>query len=265
MDNAKRSPGQIVTFYSYKGGTGRSMALANIAWLLARVEAKSDAPPPRILAIDWDFEAPGLHRYFRPYLSDEAERGFDAAPGCLDIFVALNERQSEYGPRDFVANRRRARAALEAVDFDAYLLRTSLPGLSFIKAGRFDENYQHRVSEFRWETFFKATVGLFNGFADFLRDRYDWVLVDSRTGITDTSGICTVLLPDRLVVVFTPNQQSLTGIENLVRKAVAYRKESPDGRPLTVFPLPSRIEMARPKLLEAWRYGTGTDSSASAG
>lgn len=27
--------GRVVTFYSYKGGTGRTMALANIAWILA--------------------------------------------------------------------------------------------------------------------------------------------------------------------------------------------------------------------------------------
>ncbi len=27
--------GQIVTFYSFKGGTGRTMALANVAWILA--------------------------------------------------------------------------------------------------------------------------------------------------------------------------------------------------------------------------------------
>ena len=27
--------GTIITFYSYKGGTGRSMGLANIAWILA--------------------------------------------------------------------------------------------------------------------------------------------------------------------------------------------------------------------------------------
>ena len=31
-----RSPGKIVTFYSYKGGTGRSMALANTACMLAQ-------------------------------------------------------------------------------------------------------------------------------------------------------------------------------------------------------------------------------------
>jgi MinD-like ATPase involved in chromosome partitioning or flagellar assembly len=29
------SQGQIVTFYSYKGGAGRSMALANMSWILA--------------------------------------------------------------------------------------------------------------------------------------------------------------------------------------------------------------------------------------
>src|SRR5271166_3342097 len=56
--------GEIVTFYSYKGGTGRTMALANIAWLLA-------CNGYRVLAIDWDLEAPGLHRFFKPFLIEE--------------------------------------------------------------------------------------------------------------------------------------------------------------------------------------------------
>ena len=30
-----RGGGRILTFYSYKGGTGRSMAVANLAWVLA--------------------------------------------------------------------------------------------------------------------------------------------------------------------------------------------------------------------------------------
>src|SRR5262249_33510797 len=141
---------------------------------------------------------------------------------------------------------------------------TRFPGLSLIKAGLFDDGYPRRASEFAWDDLFHATVGLFEGFADFLRAHFEYVLIDSRTGISDTSGICTMLLPDKLVVVFTPNQQSLTGIENLVRKAVAYRKGSPDGRPLTVFPLLSRVEMARPQLLEAWRNGSSTDPSTAA-
>jgi hypothetical protein len=57
------SSGQIITFYSFKGGTGRSMPLANVAWVLA-------GNGRRVLAIDWDLEAPGLHRYFLPFLKD---------------------------------------------------------------------------------------------------------------------------------------------------------------------------------------------------
>jgi Mrp family chromosome partitioning ATPase len=63
MPERLNPPGRIITFYSYKGGTGRSMAMANVAWLLALSGA-------RVLAIDWDLEAPGLHRYFRPFLDD---------------------------------------------------------------------------------------------------------------------------------------------------------------------------------------------------
>ena len=53
--------GKIVTFYSYKGGTGRTMALANVAWILASRGLK-------VLVVDWDLESPGLHRYFHPFL-----------------------------------------------------------------------------------------------------------------------------------------------------------------------------------------------------
>src|SRR5882724_3937262 len=55
---------RIITFYSYKGGVGRTFALANIAVLLAR-------RGKRVLLMDWDLEAPGLHRYFKPHLPGE--------------------------------------------------------------------------------------------------------------------------------------------------------------------------------------------------
>src|SRR5262252_211616 len=58
-----RKDGRFVTFYSYKGGSGRTMALANVAWILA-------SNGYDVLLIDWDLEAPGLHRYLRPFLVD---------------------------------------------------------------------------------------------------------------------------------------------------------------------------------------------------
>nr|BFE83611.1 hypothetical protein GCM10020093_062120 [Planobispora longispora] len=45
------SEGQVITFYSYKGGTGRTMALANTAWILA-------SAGKRVLVVDWDLESP---------------------------------------------------------------------------------------------------------------------------------------------------------------------------------------------------------------
>ena len=68
---------RVVTFYSYKGGTGRSMALANVAFVLA-------SNGKRVLVIDWDLEAPGLHRYFAPFLGDTELTG-DESQGLIDF------------------------------------------------------------------------------------------------------------------------------------------------------------------------------------
>ncbi|MGH3613728.1 MAG: hypothetical protein ACRDRK_14280, partial [Pseudonocardia sp.] len=50
---------------------------------------------------------------------------------------------------------------------------------------------------------------------------YDFVLVDSRTGITDIGGKCTVQQPEVLVMLFTANEQSMRGTLDVARRAVA--------------------------------------------
>src|SRR5207244_6984017 len=67
--------GKIVTFYSYKGGTGRTMALANTAWILA-----SDGK--QVLVVDWDLDSPELHKCYHPFLDSAAISG---APGVIDL------------------------------------------------------------------------------------------------------------------------------------------------------------------------------------
>jgi hypothetical protein len=58
--------------------------------------------------------------------------------------------------------------------------------------------------------------------------QFRYVLIDSRTGVTDTSGICTRLMPEKLVVVFAPNAQNLDGLQDVVRRAVNHRRNSSD-------------------------------------
>jgi cellulose biosynthesis protein BcsQ len=254
--------GQIVTFYSYKGGTGRTMSVANTACLLARRLAADAASTGnvRVIAVDWDFEAPGLHRYFLPYLSADIRASLDQVPGCIDLLDEIWRSRDDFGTHSF-RNRETAKSLLDKINFKRYLIATTIPGLAIIKSGRHDSAYAQLVNAFNWEDFFYKTEGFFPGFADFLRESFDYVLIDSRTGVTDTSGICTTLLPDKLVVPFTANLQSLSGVEDVVRRAVNYRKQSEDWRPLSVFPLPSRIDISRPTLAEQWRKGVHADGA----
>ena len=69
------------------------------------------------------------------------------------------------------------------------------------------------------------------------------MLVDSRTGITDIGGICTVQLPDILVFMFTANHQSLRGAIQVARRAAAARTQLPyDRSRLLALPVPCRFE-----------------------
>jgi hypothetical protein len=59
-----------------------------------------------------------------------------------------------------------------------------------------------------------------------------------------------MLMPEKLVAVFTPNRQSVDGAVELAARAVEYRRNSDDPRPLSIFPLPSRIVTDEHKLLQ---------------
>jgi len=247
--------GEVVTFYSYKGGTGRTMALSNLAVLLAR-QHNSTSP---VLMIDWDMEAPGLHHYFDLH---------EERPGVLELFEACREQLlSRYRPQsegDTVASggatqdsEALANEVLAAVGWQQYVSRVDQSSqLYLMRAGRFDHTYGERLAAMHWDDLFDRCPALFRCFADLMARHFRYVLVDSRTGRTDSAGICTTLLPRKLVVVFTPNRQSLEGVEALVSRAAAYRSSHEDEqRPLLVYPLPSRIEMGDSIQRAQWRRG----------
>lgn len=77
--------GSVVTFYSYKGGVGRSFALANVGVLLSRWGF-------RVLCIDFDLEAPGLAHFFGSVDHDPATRDWlQKAPGLVELVARFKK------------------------------------------------------------------------------------------------------------------------------------------------------------------------------
>ena len=82
-----------------------------------------------------------------------------------------------------------------------------------------------------------------------MKGLYDYILIDSRTGVSDTSGICTIEMPDTLVVCFTLNDQSIngaSGVAESVRKKREERATGQDRSPepaFRIFPVPTRVEI----------------------
>jgi MinD-like ATPase involved in chromosome partitioning or flagellar assembly len=277
--NNKNTGGQIITFYSYKGGTGRTMALANTACLLA--EQQSNVKGKGVLMIDWDLEAPGLHRYFHKHLlgnksthnqRNSTDNTSQPELGLIDLFYEFDKQITEeikthVGKKSGKVrtegnspnSEKTARQIINKIGINRYASKTNINNLSLIKAGNLNqhnrEEYGERINTFDWEGLYNKSPHLIRVFAEILSEQYAYVLIDSRTGVTDVSGICTTLLPEKLVIVFTPNIQSLEGGLDLIIRATEYRKESADLRPLMIYPLVSRVASEEPELRRTWRFG----------
>lgn len=217
--------GHIITFYSFKGGVGRSMAAANVAVLLARLGHK-------VLVVDWDLEAPGLHHYFKSYTDPGL---FANKKGVIDLLWQASENASTE-PGIAAQGWREVVITVVGEKMGA--------ALDMILSGRRDPQYFGRVREFDLRSFYADQNGL--QIVEELRrqwkEQYDFVLIDSRTGVTDYGGLCTIQLPDVLVLLFTANDQSLSGVIEVAEAARRVRKTAPvDRLALLCLPVPSPI------------------------
>jgi MinD-like ATPase involved in chromosome partitioning or flagellar assembly/tetratricopeptide (TPR) repeat protein len=232
--------GQIVTFYSYKGGTGRTMALANTAWILASNGLK-------VLMVDWDLDSPGLHKFFHPFL-DPAK--IAATSGIIDLITdyAWAAMRAEERPTDW--HREYARVLQHAVSI-AWSVFPDDGTLDFVSAGRQNRDYSSTVASFDWGSFYERFGGgqFFDALRADMKTHYDYVLIDSRTGLGDISDICTVHFPDILVDCFTLSNQGIEGAAAVAR----HIDERYHYRNIRILPVPMRVDDGEKKKLDAGR------------
>lgn len=200
---------QTITFYSYKGGTGRSLALANAARYLARLGQK-------VVALDFDLEAPGLHYKF---CLDPEDKALPVQAGVVDYIYSFMEEGGASRPvREF---------ALEVN------VPSAAKPITLIPAGRVPSvDYWFKLSQINWHELFysphasgvQILLELKNRILDEIEP--DFLLVDSRTGITEMSGVATTLFADRVICLVSPTMENLEGSRAVLRSLKRSRRES---------------------------------------
>jgi hypothetical protein len=245
--------GIIVTFYSWKGGVGRTMALANTGVQLAR-------RGKRVLIVDWDLEAPGLDRYFLagdPKATSQLkiEKATDSS-GLLGLLTDA-AGQSNVPPAPESWQRRCTVITVPPLpaNLNSRAAAITPAPLHLLPSGYGTKSYAERLHAFSWPNFFASHHG--PSWLEALREQwraYDLVLIDSRTGLTDSGGICTVQMPDMLVLVFTANGQSVDDGRAFVAAVQTARADFAYERPpLSIIPLLARWEGDREvDLAEQW-------------
>lgn len=252
-------PASFVTFYSFKGGVGRSMALLNVAGIMA-------GRGFRILVLDMDLEAPGISFLLPSALGKSAN---EPIPGFIDLMLAALDNPEK---SDLLS-----RPAESALDNYIYhypvppkLIKSPGGSLQIMPAGITDSDYQQRLEDLDLPGLYSAGRGqsLMLLFKKIITDsqRFDFVFIDSRTGFSDEAGICTRDLADRVVVISGLNNQNIQGTAGFLR---ALRAATGGQKPVSIVlsPVPTseddlreqRMELAKQVFSEA--YGKELDLS----
>ena len=255
----------IYTFYSFKGGAGRSMALANIAYLLYQQGFK-------VIIIDFDLEAPGLERFFQLPDAENQPADIQKRRGLIDMLVSYREacKYSSFLPSVEVpssssSSKFKLKHPPERLfNFMVPIYSTQPNGgsLYIIPAGKRDgkknlNQYNQQVLNFNWEDFYQEYDGM--EFFDWFRQELDiysnMVLVDSRTGTNDIGGLCTHQLADVVVTFIPPTNQSLEETKNLAKSLTNLKliAENRNNRPISLFFVPSRVETGEKESLKKFR------------
>lgn len=207
----------VVTFYSYKGGVGRTSALVNVAYRLAR-------RGKRVFVLDFDLEAPGVDSY------GLAKESTDA-PGLVEYISNFT-------------------ATGEVADLKTFVLESTLPEtagkLFLMRGGKKDDNYKLALGQLDWKVLYRQRKGflLMENLKAAIDQLYrpDYLFVDARTGLTDVSGICTLQLPHLVVLLFSLNQQSVDGVSTVLKSIKGNKLNREIATLLVASPVPDMPE-----------------------
>ena len=189
----------------------------------------------KILVIDWDLDAPGLHFYF-----DKKDL---RKKGIIELFTEYKDTirrdkgiEEDELPRfsdEYITEITKSKNGSGCIDI--------------VTAGEYSDTYTRRVNDFNWHKFYEQFDGKL--YVEFLKENlhnmgYDFIFIDSRTGVSDYSGICNIQLPDINVIVVSPTMQNLEGAVRIANSISRSSYVQEGMRKAVIMPLLSRIDLS---------------------
>ena len=224
----------VVTFYSLRGGVGRTTALAAAARILS-------ARGHRVLV---------------------RRHGLRGARSSL--FVRLSEPSPPHGALPFLLALERG----DDVDIRDHVQRVSeAEELYCLPAGRLGVDYAQRLRLIEPELWYRETPNPLHSLLDLAATSSiapDIILMDARTGISPISAPLLFDVSDLAVVCFFPHPQASRGTELLVQSLLTARtRRSRPGRPISpeprflVCPVPpgpsaTRVQIRAASWIDRW-------------
>ena len=198
---------KVISFYSHKGGVGRTVALSHVAYLLASQGKK-------VVIVDLDIEAPSFYNIFDPDIYEELENGL------VDYFYDRICKSSQEMEHDVEIT-----DIFTELKFE--LKYNQISGRLFmVPAGRMNLEYIERAD------FIKARLVTRNKndyWAEFMSEiisqlNPDYILVDSRTGLNEWGALSLLTISDSVFFFLYPNKENVLGTGAILKpmKEVGY-------------------------------------------
>ncbi|MEH2350777.1 MAG: AAA family ATPase [Nostoc sp.] len=193
---------RTVTFYSFKGGVGRTTALTHVAWILAMRGRK-------VVAVDLDLEAPGLSTAF--YLKPQPEYGI------VDYFYERSYLPEGIEPSISIAE-----------IFGEVRIPNATGRLFVVPAGSLNLDYVSKVDDLHATTVIDGDQSLWSVFKSEIYEQLkpDILLIDSRTGINQWGALSLIEAADKAIIFLFPNEQNKQGIEVLLESLQSLKELS---------------------------------------
>jgi len=185
----------IVSFFSFKGGVGRTSTLVATALTLAR-------NGHRVAIVDLDLEAPGLATIFSPDSSENF--------GVIDYLLEKKIQGNDW----------KLRTNLLSIS-DRTLLGDDGESIQLLPAGTIDDNYLEKLARLDFQNLINSElqstmVDMLSELESAVRP-LDFILMDARAGFHDIGGLTIANLCHAAVIFGTQSRQSWAGLTHVIR------------------------------------------------